>query len=623
MSPAKRAAKTAYFEEADLLADKLIERLNGHITLATPLGLGKANHVINAVYQKVKQNPSYSLKIYTALTLKEPSPSSDMERRFLDPLTARLFEGYCELSFAEDLADGNLPENVEVREFFLAAGQWLGNPDVQQNYISANYSDAGGYILKDGINLVVQMLAGQEESANLSLSCNPDITLDLLDARKSGEADFIMVGEVNDNLPYMPGDAEISAHEVDFLLNGKCANSTLFNIPKRPVGLPEYAAGFYASGLIPDDGTLQIGIGSIGDAVAYALILRENENEAYRDIMGALHTKEQMKGLHLGPFKTGLHGMSEMLVDSFLDLIDEGVIKREVEGLFANAGFFVGPKSLYERLKEMPVSLRQKINMTRVRFVNDAHQGFETKQKNRKNARFINNGMKATILGAVVSDGLENGQVVSGVGGQYDFVRQAFALKDARSLIMLNALRDGTPEPESNIVWSYGHVTIPRHLRDIVITEYGVADLRGESDAKVIEKMISVSDALFQDDLIKVAQKNGKLSQGFTKPDHWSENTKPYIEQKLAPFRDKGFLPNFPFGTDFTPVEQRLIKALDKLKPISKSKLEIMKTAWKGLKKKPDSDDLAALKRMELDSPKNLDERMKAYLILASLDPQN
>jgi acyl-CoA hydrolase len=613
------ADKTAKFTDADLLADKIIERLDGKIVMATPLGLGKANHVINAIYNKVRKNPSYSLKIYTALTLNTPQASSDMERRFLEPFKQRLYNGYCELDFAHDLHDENLPNNVEVCEFFLAAGQWLGNSSVQQNYVSANYSHAGGYILKDGINLVVQMLASEENNSNYSLSCNPDITLDLLKARESGKSDFVVVGELNENLPFMPGDAEISGHEIDYLLKGDCESSTLFNIPKRPVNLPEYAAGFYASGLIPDNGTLQIGIGSIGDAVAYALILRQNDNKDYRKIMSALHRDEELERLHLDPFEAGLHGMSEMFVDSFLDLIEGGVIKREVDGILAHGGFFVGPSSLYNRLNKMPNTLRQKINMTRVRFINDAHEGFEEKKSNRENARFINNGMKATLLGAVVSDGLENGQVISGVGGQYDFVRQSFALDGACSLIMLNALRDGTPQAESNIVWSYGHITIPRHLRDIVITEYGAAYLKGANDADVIKRMISVADAQFQDDLIKTAQENGKLSKGFNKPDFWSENTSRHIEQNLTPFREKGLLPEYPFGTDFTATEQRLIKALDKLKPISKSKSKLIKTAWRGFRKKPHKDQLAAIKRMGLDKPHNLDERIKAYLLRAVL----
>jgi hypothetical protein len=84
--------------------------------------------------------------------------------------------------------------------------------------------------------------------------------------------------------------------------------------------------------------------------------------------------------------------------------------------------------------------------------------------------------MMATLLGAVVSDALEDGRVVSGVGGQYNVVAQGFALEDARSVIVLPATRPARRRTTSNIRWSYGHTTIPRHLRDVVVTEYGIAD---------------------------------------------------------------------------------------------------------------------------------------------------
>src|SRR5689334_6194745 len=117
----------------------------------------------------------------------------------------------------------------------------------------------------------------------------------------------------------------------------------------------------------------------------------------------------------------------------------------------------------------------------------------------RRDARLINNAIMATLMGAVISDGLENGQVVSGVGGQYNFVAQAFALEGARSVPALEATRTTGAKVQSNIRWRYGHETVPRHLRDIIVTEYGIADLRGKSDADVIAAMLRVVDSRFQD----------------------------------------------------------------------------------------------------------------------------
>src|SRR6202012_2658610 len=99
---------------------------------------------------------------------------------------------------------------------------------------------------------------------------------------------------------------------------------------------------------------------------------------------------------------------------------------------------------------------------TLIAFVNEIYHEEARKRRARVNARFINDAMMATLLGDIVSDGLEDGRVVSGVGGQYNFIAQGFALEGARSLIMLRASRIAKGRAQSNIRWSYGHTTIPR-----------------------------------------------------------------------------------------------------------------------------------------------------------------
>ena len=137
-----------------------------------------------------------------------------------------------------------------------------------------------------------------------------------------------------------------------------------------------------------------------------------------------------------------------------------------------------------------------RIQMMPVSFTNELYGDEAAKRRARVDARFVNNAMMATLMGAAISDGLENGQVVSGVGGQYNFVAQAFALAGARSILALEATRQAGARTQSNIRWNYGHKTIPRHLRDIFVTEYGVADIRGKSDADVIAAMLRCRFAL-------------------------------------------------------------------------------------------------------------------------------
>ena len=87
---------------------------------------------------------------------------------------------------------------------------------------------------------------------------------------------------------------------------------------------------------------------------------------------------------------------------------------------------------------------------------------------------------------------------MSGVGGQYNFVAMAHALPDGRSVLQVRSTRDAHGEPASNVVLNYGHTTIPRHLRDVIVTEYGIADLRGRTDSEVIERVLAVTDSRFQ-----------------------------------------------------------------------------------------------------------------------------
>ena len=108
-------------------------------------------------------------------------------------------------------AQGALPPNIEVTEFFFLAGKWLRNAYAQQHYISANYTHAASYILDRGLNVITQLVAKRvvNGETRYSLSCNTDTTLDLLRARAEGRASFMLVGQVNSELPFMPGDAAI------------------------------------------------------------------------------------------------------------------------------------------------------------------------------------------------------------------------------------------------------------------------------------------------------------------------------------------------------------------------------------------------------------------------------
>jgi Acetyl-CoA hydrolase/transferase C-terminal domain len=610
------------FADPDAIAEDIIRDVGTNLVVGLPLGLGKANRIINALYARAAADSGINLTFFSALTLEKPRPSNLLERRFITPVIDRLFGGYPDLAYADALHAGALPPNIQVIEFFFLAGKWLHVPFAQQHYISANYTHASSYLLARGLNVVPQLVAKRVEGGvtRYSLSCNTDTTLDVLRARAQGAAAFKLIGEVNSELPFMPGAGDLPAEEFSAVLDAPGESFPLFAPPSEPITDTKYAIGLHAAGLVRDGGTLQIGIGQVGDALAQGLIVRHRDNAQFHAIMKRLRpAMDPALELHTGSFEKGLYGVSEMLFEAFLGLIDADILKREVDGVVLHGAFFLGPQSFYRALREMTPSQIARIQMMPVSFTNELYGDEETKRRARVDARFVNNAMMATLMGAVISDGLEDGQVVSGVGGQYNFVAQAFALAGARSILTVEATRPAGAGTQSNIRWRYGHETIPRHLRDIIVTEYGVADLRGKSDAEVIAAMLAVTDSRFQDELMRQAKDAGKLPRNFEIPSASRDNHPERVAAALKPAREAGLLPSFPFGSDFTDVEMRLIPALQILQDAQRVPRRLAGLLWQGLVGAPDAADEQCLARLGLDKPATWAERGYRALVSAAL----
>ena len=624
--------------------DDVLARLPMHIHLGLPLGLGKANRFVNALYQRIRQLPERQLTIYTALSLGRPPLGDGLQRLFLEPFVERVFGDYIELDYLADLLHNSMPTNIHVEQFFLQPGSLLNSPPAQQDYVSSNYSHAARDINASGLNLVAQLVARHpEDTARLSLSCNPDITLDLLPMiakrRAAGET-ILILGQVHGDLPYMPGDSELSIDDFDLLID-EDEHTTLFSTPSMPVNLQDHMIGLHASTLIRDGGTLQIGIGSMGDALSAALLARQGDNEGYRDLLDAIDITpwrtliEQQGGVE--PFARGLYGCSEMFVHGLMVLADAGIVRRKVypdverqaqanagtldeslesDGVSIHGGFILGPRDFYQRLRELPHSKRREFNMTAISFINELYGQEDLKRLQRRDARFVNSAFTATLLGAAVADQLEDGRVLSGVGGQYNFVAQGHALHDARSVIMLRSWRESGGDVSSNIVWEYGHCTIPRHLRDIVVTEYGIADLRGKTDRKVIEALLNITDSRFQTELIAQAQQIGKLPKDFCLDPRFADNSPERLQGIAA--RHPQLFPEYPLGSDFSAQEQDLLRALNWLK--SKFKLTQIYKLGKATLDAPSPQAYPEhLARMQLAQPDGLREELYQRLLLAGL----
>ncbi|MEO8557655.1 MAG: acetyl-CoA hydrolase/transferase C-terminal domain-containing protein [Rhodospirillales bacterium] len=618
---------TQFHSEVEACVDAILARVGKKLVLGLPLGLGKANHIANAIYARAAADPSITLKIFAALTLEKRQSGPDLLQRFVNPIVDRLFGDYPELAYATAQRRDALPANITVNEFYVMPGRWLGNGPVQRNYISVNYASAPRLLLDLGVNVIAQLVARRGEGASdeLSLSCNPDITRELLpeiERRRGSDRQIVLAGQVNRELPFMVGDAAVPTTTFDYLLDAPQYQFALFAPPQEAATLARYATALHISRLVGDGGSLQIGIGALGDAVAWALILRHRQNAQYRELMRQLTGRDA----EAAAFEQGLYGITEMFVDAFLQLYRAGVLKRRAaDGALLHGAFFLGPKSFYRTLREMPEDERGQFHMTRISFTNEIGGDDEPRKRaDRIKGRFINSGMMATLLGEVISDTREDGQVVSGVGGQYNFVAQAQALADGRSILAVNAVRSSKGKTFSNIKWSYGISTIPRHLRDMIATEYGVADLRGKTDRDCIAAMLAIADSRFQDELLRQAKANGKIEADYRIADTFRQNLPERLAEKLRPARQAGLLPDYPFGSDLDATEQVTVRGLERLQVLSASRIKTIVALFHSLAiGKVGDDDVRALARLGLQNPTSLKDRITARLFRYALAQPN
>ncbi|MBJ9974599.1 acetyl-CoA hydrolase/transferase family protein [Pseudomonas sp. S75] len=609
----------------DQAVDQVLAHLPAHIHMGLPLGLGKPNAFVNALYSRIRALPERRLTIYTALSLGRPPLGEGLQRRFLEPFVERVFADYEELDYLADLRNDTLPANIRVEQFFMQPGSLLHSAPAQHDYVSSNYSHAARDINAKGLNLIAQLVAASPQRPDhLSLACNPDITLDLLPmvARRRAAGETILVlGQVHAELPYMPGEAELTTEAFDLLID-EVEQRRLFCTPNMPVTTQDHFIGLYASALVRDGGTLQIGIGAMGDAVAAALLARQADNAGYRALLeacdlGPWRALVEREG-GLDDFTQGLYGCSEMFVNGLLALAEAGVVRRpaDEQGALVHGGFFLGPADFYQRLRQMTLEQRARFCMSAISFINELYGDESLKRRQRRDARFLNTVFGMTLLGAGVADQLEDGRVLSGVGGQYNFVAQAHALEGARSILLLRSWREAGGQVSANLYWQYGHCTIPRHLRDIVITEYGIADLRGQTDAEVIARLLAISDSRFQETLMAQAKKAGKLAKDFTLDARFTDNTPERLEAIRS--RHAALFAEYPLGSDFTAQEQDLLRALNWLK--GKFKLSEMLELGKAALDAPEPEAYPAhLLRMGLDQPQGLKEELYQRLLLAGL----
>lgn len=642
---------TVHLTDLNEAVELLLKRIPGTLRIAGPLAIGKPHRLLNALYRRVEKDPSRPMQIYTALSLDPPTASSDLERRFLAPFAQRHFgDDFPALLYVQAMKRDALPAHIQVEEFYMQSGALLKSSQAQRAYTSLNYTQAAAGVAQRGANAILQKVAREPGGSRLSLSCNNDTTQDTIDAiRALGLPRPLMVAEIDPELPWIGGTAAVEESFFDIVITPSGPYPKLFALPRQPVTDADYAIGLYASTLVRDGGTLQIGIGALADALSHALVLRHLDNDKYREVLRALdpelaHHPAVIASGGMDPFAIGLYGCSEMVNEGFKRLVEVGVIRRKVvddealmtrivqgtanlgdmarlerDGEYLHGAFYLGSPAFYDWLRNLPDDQRRAIGMRRISEINQLYGGHESLERlQRRGSRFFNTCMMATALGDAVSDGLEDGRIVSGVGGQYNFVAMAHALEDARSVLMFRSQRGDGGKAESSVRWNYGHTTIPRHLRDLYVNEYGIADLLGQTDEDCVIAMAAITDMRFQEPLLEKAKASKKLRLDFTTEEEWSRNTPQRLRDTLAPFRNDGTLPDYPLGSDFTEVEQQLVKALGWLKAETLTLRGKLRTVFFAMSMGR-ADDSEAMERMALAAPKGFGEWLSARLVALAL----
>ena len=289
----------------------------------------------------------------------------------------------------------------------------------------------------------------------------------LIHERTFLEAADRVILQVNPNLPRIYGDTEVHIRDVDMVVE---AATPLPYLPQSEPSELEKTIGQYVASLVNDGDCIQLGIGGIPDAAAMALMDKHD---------------------------LGVH--SEMITNSMGDLLEAGVItgrkKNFLPGKLVGT-FAYGTQKLYDRLNENPAML-----MLRGETVNDP-------QVVSKNDNFvsINACLAVDLTGQVCSETIGSRQF-SGSGGQADMAIGASHAKNGRNIIATaSTKRGGTVSTIMAQLEPGSVVTLGRNQLDYVVTEYGVAPLRGRSVRQRVENLIAVAHPDFRGELRKQAQ---------------------------------------------------------------------------------------------------------------------
>jgi len=360
--------------------------------------------------------------------------------------------------------DPDTTRHVRHTAYFLGGPT---RPGAQQGWIDyrPNHFSEMPELIRRGhfpADVVFAICSPMDERGQFSIALAPDYTMAAIDRARA------VVLEVNPNVPYAFGGCQVHLDRVTALVEDETALSTV-GLPA--IGAVQQAVGGYVADLIPDGATVQIGYGAIPDAVVMQLTER-------RDL--------------------GVH--TEMIGDGLLTLIESGAVtnrrKNELPGV-SLATFALGSERLYRWMHR-----NSELQMHPVDVTNDPYLAGRNDLLHTVNAT-----MQIDLSGQCCSESLGI-TPYSGTGGQSDFVRAANRSPGGKSFIVLpSTAKDGTISRIVPTLSAGAMVSTSKNDVSYVVTEYGVASLRGRTNRERAEALIAIAHPDFREELGEAAQR--------------------------------------------------------------------------------------------------------------------
>ena len=348
-------------------------------------------------------------------------------------------------------------KNFHHNAFFLGGSTRAAAAEGRVDFTPVYFSEIPSLLREDlRPNVTLLQCSPPDAHGYVSLGVSVDYT------KPAAEASDLIIAQVNQNMPRTLGDSFLHVTQIGCLVE---ADTPVIELAPPKIGDVERAIGENVASLVRDGDTLQLGIGAIPDAVL--LFLKEKND-------------------------LGIH--TEMFSDGVVELVEAGVITNKAKTLHRGqsvATFLMGTRRLYDYVNNNPA-----VAMYPVDYVNDPYVIGQN-----DNLVSINSCVQVDIMGQVVSTSAGLRQI-SGVGGQVDFVRGANLSKGGRAIMaMPSTTGKGKISKIVPFLDQGSAVTTTRNEVNYVITEYGIAKLKGKSLRQRAEALIRIAHPDFRDEL--------------------------------------------------------------------------------------------------------------------------